>query len=50
MLDGILDSSYENKVYVDIDSETEYLKSIGVDLESLDEQSLKEYNTKDRCS
>lgn len=48
VLDGILDSSYENKVYIDIDSQTTYLKSIGVDVESLDEQSLKEYNTKDK--
>ena len=46
--DGILDSTYENKVYIDIDSQTAYLKSIGVDVESLDEQSLKEYNTKDK--
>lgn len=48
VLDGILDSTYENKVYIDIDSQTAYLKSIGVDVESLDEQSLKEYNTKDK--
>ena len=47
VLDGILDKSYENKVYIDIDSQTAYLKSIGVDVESLDEQALKEYNTKD---
>lgn len=48
VLDGILDSAYDNKVYIDIDSQTAYLKSIGVDVESLDEQALKEYNTKDK--
>ena len=48
VLDGILDSSYENKVYIDTDSQTEYLKSIGVNVESLNEQELKEYNTKDK--
>jgi len=47
-LDGILDSSYDNKVYIDIDSQTAYLKSNGVDIDSLDEQQLKEYNTKDK--
>ena len=48
VLDGILDSSYENKVYIDTDSQNEYLRSIGVDVESLNEQELKEYNTKDK--
>ena len=48
MLDGILDNSYDNRVYIDIDQQTVYLKSIGVDVESLSEQQLKEYNTKDK--
>lgn len=48
VLDGILDNTYENKVYIDTDSQTEYLKSIGVGVESLNEQELKEYNTKDK--
>ena len=48
VLDGVLDSSYENRVYIDIEGQTAYLKSIGVDVESLNEQELKEYNTKDK--
>ena len=48
VLDGILDNTYENKVYIDTDSQTAYLKSIGVDLDNLNEQELKEYNTKDK--
>ena len=48
VLDGILDNSYDNKVYIDVESQTAYLKSIGVDVESLNEQQLKEYNTKDK--
>lgn len=48
VLDGILDNAYENKVYIDIDSQTAYLKSIGIDVESLNDQELKEYNTKDK--
>jgi len=48
VLDGILDKSCDNKVYIDMESQTAYLKSIGVDVESLSEQELKEYNTKDK--
>ncbi|MDO5565475.1 MAG: phage tail sheath C-terminal domain-containing protein, partial [Planctomycetia bacterium] len=48
VLDGILDSGYDNKVYIDTDSQIVYLKSIGVDIDSLSEQELKEYNTKDK--
>ena len=48
VLDGILDSSYENKVYIDIDSQTAYLKSIGVDVESLSDKEIKEYNTREK--
>jgi len=48
VLDGVLDKSYDNKVYIDMESQTAYLKSIGVDVESLREQELKEYNTKDK--
>lgn len=48
ILDGILDSSYENKIYIDINGQTAYLKSIGVDVESLNDQELKEYNTMDK--
>ena len=48
VLEGILDSSYDNKVYIDVEQQTAYLKSIGVDVENLNEQQLKEYNTKDK--
>lgn len=48
VLVGILANSYDNKVYIDVDQQTNYLKSIGVDVESLNEQELKEYNTKDK--
>lgn len=48
VLDGILDNKFDNKVYIDIEGQTAYLKSIGVDVESLNEQELKEYNTKDK--
>ena len=48
VLDGILDKSYDNKIYIDMESQTAYLKSIGVDVENLSEQELKEYNTKDK--
>ena len=48
VLDGVLDNTYDNKVYIDVESQTAYLKSIGVDVENLNEQELKEYNTKDK--
>lgn len=48
VLDGILDNKFENRVYIDIEGQTAYLKSIGVDVESLNDQELKEYNTKDK--
>ncbi len=47
-LDGILDNKFDNRVYIDIEGQTAYLKSMGVDVESLSEQELKEYNTKDK--
>ena len=48
VLDGILDNKFDNRVYIDVEEQTAYLKSIGVDVESLNEQGLKEYNTKDK--
>ena len=48
VLDGILDNKFDNKVYVDVDAQKIYLKSIGVDVDNLNEQQLKEYNTKDK--
>lgn len=48
VLDGILDNKFDNRVYIDVEGQTAYLKSIGVDIESFNEQELKEYNTKDK--
>ncbi len=48
VLDGILDNNFDNKVYIDVEGQTAYLKSMGVDVDSLNEQELKEYNTKDK--
>ena len=48
VLEGILDNTYANKVYIDVESQRIYLKSIGVDVESLSEKEIKEYNTKDK--
>ena len=48
VLDGILDNNYINKVYIDLESQRAYLKSIGVDVEALSEKEIKEYNTKDK--
>ena len=48
VLDGVLDNKYDNRVYIDCERQIAYLKSIGVDVESLNEQELKEYNTKDK--
>ena len=48
VLDGILDNPYSNRVYIDIESQRVYLKSIGVDVEALTEKEIKEYNTKDK--
>ncbi|MGL5380264.1 phage tail sheath C-terminal domain-containing protein, partial [Clostridium sp.] len=45
-LDGLIDKGYE--VVIDIDSQKAYLKSIGVKVEELNEQQIKEYNTKDK--
>lgn len=48
VLDGILDNSYANTVYIDVDQQRVYLKGIGVDVESMTEKEIKEYNTKDK--
>ena len=48
VIDGILDNKFDNKVYIDVEAQIAYIKSIGVDVESLSEQELKEYNTKDK--
>ena len=48
-MEGILDSSLPeyNKVFVDIESQGNYLKSINVDIEGMGEQDIKQANTKD---
>lgn len=46
LLDGS-DSSY-NKVFIDMDAQNAYLKSIGVDTEGMKDQDIKEANTKDK--
>lgn len=49
-LQGILDDSLPeyNKVFIDIDSQKNYLKSIGTDVEGMEEQDIKKANTKDK--
>lgn len=46
-LNGILEKG-KNEVYVDIPAQTAYLKSIGVDVLSMNKQEIKEANTKDK--
>lgn len=46
-LDGILDKG-KNTVGLDLDAQIVYLKSIGVDVDSLKEQEIKEANTRDK--
>ncbi|TCO78022.1 phage tail sheath C-terminal domain-containing protein [Marinisporobacter balticus] len=41
----VLDPSYDNKAGIDIDGQRLYLMTKGVDVESLKEQEIKEYNT-----
>lgn len=48
VLDGILDNSYDNKVFLDVEQQTVYLKSIGVDVSTMTEKEIKEANTKDK--
>lgn len=46
-LDGILDRG-TNTVGIDIPAQTAYLKSIGVDIDNMNEQEIKAANTKDK--
>ena len=48
VLDGILDNSYTNTVYIDVDQQRTYLKGTGVDVDAMTEKEIKEYNTKDK--
>lgn len=43
--DEILDPNFEAKSEIDIDAQKIYLQSIGVNLDNLKEQEIKEYNT-----
>jgi len=46
-LDGILDKG-KNKVEIDLDAQIVYLRSIGVDVDNMKEQEIKEANTRDK--
>ena len=46
-LDGILDNG-TNTVGIDLAAQTAYLKSIGVDVDNMNEQEIKQANTKDK--
>ncbi|MCT4605862.1 MAG: phage tail sheath protein [Marinisporobacter sp.] len=41
----VLDNAYENKAMIDMDTQKIYLMKKGVDVDSLKEQEIKEYNT-----
>lgn len=46
-LDGILDAG-KSTVAIDIDEQEKYLRSIGINVQEMDEQSIKSANTKDK--
>ena len=46
-LDGILDRG-KNSVGIDLEAQAAYLRSIGVDVDSMKEQEIKEANTRDK--
>ncbi|KNF10059.1 phage tail sheath protein [Gottschalkia purinilytica] len=50
VLEGLLDGSSidYNRVFIDLDVQKQYLKEIGEDVDSMNEQQLKEANTKDK--
>ena len=41
----MLDPSYNNIAEIDVDAQRIYLQSIGVDVSTMKEQEIKEYNT-----
>lgn len=41
----VLDGDFDNKSSIDVESQKTYLKSKGIDVDSLKEQEIKEYNT-----
>lgn len=46
-IDGLLDKG-KNQVYLDVELQRNYLKSIGSDVDSMNQQQIKEANTKDK--
>lgn len=46
-LDGVLETG-SSDVFINIDQQTSYLKSIGVDTENMNEQEIKSANTRDK--
>lgn len=47
VLDGILDPN-KNSVFINVDQQRVYLKSTGVDVDTMKEQEIKEANTRDK--
>lgn len=53
-LDGILNNSYDNKVYINVEQQRVFLKSIGYDgmtedeIEAMDELAIKKADTRDK--
>ena len=48
VLDGLLDKNSVNACMIDLESQRAYLKSIGVDVEPLNDEQIKVANTKDK--
>jgi len=46
-IDNLLDLG-KNKVSIDIETQKNYLKTIGIDVDNMNEQEIKEANTKDK--
>ena len=48
VLDGLLDRTYSNSCVIDLERQRAYLKSIGVNVDEMDDNAIKEANTKDK--
>lgn len=48
VLDGLLDRTADNMCSIDLESQRAYLKSIGVNIDEMDDIAIKEANTKDK--
>jgi len=44
-IDSILDINYDNKAEINLKAQKLYLQSIGIDIDELEEQEIKEHNT-----